>query len=383
MNERDAFRRILATLHEAALDPVRWAAASALIDKALGTHGSNLMFGAGDSEEDVRIHFLWTYRRGQRRRDLERLYLTKYYSIDERAPRMRHAPDSQLFHVPQLYTDEERRTSPAYNQLRTQGHSGNGVIVRLDGPGGSRILWEICEPVNGDDWSSGQLDAIRRFLPQLRHFVTVRQTVAGAGALGATLGELLENTGVGIIHLDARGRIVAANDRAQSVLRAGDTLCDKSGFLLANAKADDDTLQAVLARALPPIGTQGEGGSVIMKRKAPLPPLVLHVNPLSRQEAGFGGWPVAALALLAEPRHGAGIDPDLVAAIIGLTPMESRVSVMLAEGMSVREIAAAMERKEETIRSHVKNIFAKHGLKRQAQLVRLVLSLAGVSDLRR
>ena len=45
--------------------------------------------------------------------------------------------------------------------------------------------------------------------------------------------------------------------------------------------------------------------------------------------------------------------------------------------MSVGEIAVATGRKESTIRTHVKHMFAKHGLSRQAELVRLVRSLAG------
>ena len=67
----------------------------------------------------------------------------------------------------------------------------------------------------------------------------------------------------------------------------------------------------------------------------------------------------------------------------GLTGMESRVAVLLAEGMNVREVAAATGRGESTIRSHVKQMFAKHGLSRQAELVRLVLSLAGAPESRR
>ena len=63
--------------------------------------------------------------------------------------------------------------------------------------------------------------------------------------------------------------------------------------------------------------------------------------------------------------------------------MESRVAVLLAEGMNVREVAAATGRKESTIRSHVKHMFAKHGLSRQADLVRLVLSLASAPESRR
>ena len=76
------------------------------------------------------------------------------------------------------------------------------------------------------------------------------------------------------------------------------------------------------------------------------------------------------------------IDPDAVGAALGLTGMESRVAVLLAEGKSVREIAAAMGRKEGTIRSHVKHIFTKHGLSRQAELVRLVQSMADAPDSR-
>ena len=63
--------------------------------------------------------------------------------------------------------------------------------------------------------------------------------------------------------------------------------------------------------------------------------------------------------------------------------MESRVAVLLAEGMNVAEVAAATGRKESTIRWHVKRMFVKHHLSRQADLVRLVQSLGGVPQFRR
>ena len=63
--------------------------------------------------------------------------------------------------------------------------------------------------------------------------------------------------------------------------------------------------------------------------------------------------------------------------------MESRVAVLLAEGMNVAEVAAATGRKESTIRWHVKRMFVKHHLSRQSDLVRLVQSLGGVPRSRR
>ena len=170
---------------------------------------------------------------------------------------------------------------------------------------------------------------------------------------------------------------MATNDRARDLLRTGDGLLDRGGFLFASTTPDNDDLQRLLNRALPPFGALGAGGSMLVRRSGTLPPLALHINPVGSREADCRMWPVAALALVVDPSGKIGIDPDVAAASLGLTRMEGRVAVLLAGGMNVREIAAATRRGESTIRSHVKHIFAKQGLRRQADLVRLVRSLAG------
>ena len=383
MSEREAFERILDSLHEAALDRARWSSASALIDEALGTHGSSMVFGDGDCAEDIRIYFAWSFFRGRRLRKLQREYFEVYYPLDERVPRVRHLPDGQLFHITDLYTEQELKTSAAYNELLLRAHAQNSINVRLDGPNGSRIVWVVNDPVGGDGWSSAQLDSIRRLLPHIRQTVRIQQALGAAGALGATLKELLDTIGLGIVQLDARGRIVAANDRARDVLRTGRGLFDEGGFLYARTPEDDANLQGLLTRALPPFGAQGAGGSTLVRRSAALPPLVLHVNPVGRQETDSRIWPVAALVVVVDPASGTDIDARVAAAALGLTGMESRVAVLLARGMSVREIAAATGRNESTIRSHVKHMFTKHRLSRQADLVRLVQSLAGAPESRR
>ena len=377
MSEREAFDGILASLHEAALDRRHWSSATKLIDDALRTHGSSMVCGDGDSEEDIRIHFAWAFVGGQRDRQLEREYFRIYYPLDERAPRLRRLPDSRLFHMTDLYSDAELKTSRTYNEVLACNQAGNGINVRLDGPDGSRIVWVVNDPLDGDGWSSAQLDSIRRLLPPIRQTVRVQQALAGAGALGASLAKLLDTTGLGIVQLDRRARIVAANDPARDVLRTGEGLFDEGGFLHARGSEDDAELQRLLARALPRFGARGAGGSTMIGRAAPRPPLVVHVNPVGRQETDWRVWPVAALVLVTDPARRTRIDPAVAAAALGLTVMESRVAVLLAEGMNVPEVAAATGRKESTIRSHVKGMFVKHHLSRQADLVRLVQSLGG------
>ena len=219
MSEREAFDAILASLHETALDRVHWSSATALIDDALGTHGSAMVFGDGDSEKDIRIVFAWSFVRGQRDRALEREYLQTYYPRDERAPRLRRLPDSRLVHITDLYTDEELKTSAAYNELLPRARACNSINVRLDGPDGSRIVWVVNDPVDGNGWSSAQLNLIQRLLPHIRQCVRAQQALAGVGALGASMATVLDTTGLGIVQLDGHGRIVAANDRARDVMR--------------------------------------------------------------------------------------------------------------------------------------------------------------------
>ena len=378
MKDEATFERILASLYEAALDPARWPGFSAVVDEALGVHGGSLMFGDGESDEDVRIGFQWTCTRGERRPDLERLYFGTYYALDERVPRLRRAPDGRLFHNTEVFTEQELKTSPVHHVFSNQTNCGNAVNVRLDGPCGSRIVWMVHDPIDDDGWSSARLDLIRRLLPHIRQTVRVQVALGRAGTLGMTLERLLEATGLGVIQLDGRGRIVAANDRARSLLRTGDVLFDADGCLFACTPTTNAELQNLFARALPPFGTRGAGGTMIAKRRAGWPPLVLHVIPVGGADTDPGAWPVAALVLVPDATEATDLDVGAVAETLRFTRSESQVAVLLARGMTVRETAAATGRQESTVRSHVKHMFTKHGLNRQADLVRLVRSLAGV-----
>ena len=64
-----------------------------------------------------------------------------------------------------------------------------------------------------------------------------------------------------------------------------------------------------------------------------------------------------------------------MATTLELTPAETQVAVWLAEGKSVRDMADATGRTKAAIYWHLQQIYQKHSISRQADLVRLVLSL--------
>ena len=187
---------------------------------------------------------------------------------------------------------------------------------------------------------------------------------------------VLENAGCGIVQLDWRGRIVAVNGIARTLLARSDGLTDAEGYLLALAPRADATLQKLIARALPRSSAPPASGSMRVVRERMAPRLVVHVSPVSAPPDAMRPIEVAALVLVVDPAWRAPVDPALLASALGFTTTQSQIAAMLASGRSTRDIARATGRTEGTVRWHLKQIYARHGISRQAQVVELVLSLS-------
>ena len=371
MGQQDAFDRIVASLHEAALGDAHWRPASVLIDETCGTKGTHLCI----IDNESRMLFDQVYYRGDFPKEMREEYVRHYFPRDERIPRILRLPDCHVAHVPDLLTARERKTSPTYHEGLVRWLSQDGLNIRMDGPQGANIVWALADSTRPDGWSSAQLAMIERLLPHIRHFVRVRQALAGGDALNASLAALLDNANVGVIFLDGRGVIVEANNRARATLRRGDGLEDRGGYLRTRVAADDVRLGNLLARVLAERGGPGVGGSMSVQRSR-LSSLAVHVTPVPGRAGAFVIGGAAVLVLVVDPGAQPRLDVERVGAALGLTQAESRVAVALAEGASVRDIATTTGRQESSVRWLIKQIHAKLEIPRNADLVRIVLSAA-------
>ena len=374
MSDQDAFERILSAMYDAMLDDTRWPAASALIDEACGLKGNGLMVAEGP-QDDIRATCLGAYYRGQRCQDLEREYLENYHPADERVPRFRQLPEGRLVHVTDLYTAGELKTSPTYNEVLRRADLQDSLNVRFAGLDGSHIAWAPADPVDSDGWGASRLAMVAELLPHIRQFVRVRQALVCALARRRAAG-LLDNPRMGVIHLDRRGRIIDVNDRGRGILRRGDGLSDRRGELCVREPSDRGRLDRLLRDALPATGAPAVSGSMRLRRSPGLPSFTVHVKPLAVRQRDYGARHVAAQVLIVEPGRPQRVDPDRVARMLELTPAEGEVAVSLAEGRSVRDIAEATGRTRTAVSRQVKRICRKHAISRQADLVRLVRSVA-------
>ena len=382
MTGDDPFGRVLEALHAAAFDDAAWPAVAGLIDELCGSKGNILVTGDGTPADGIDVFFARFCHRGRLRPDWQREYFEVYHALDERIPRLRRLPDSRVAHAAALYTDAERKTSAAWNEALSRSETQDSLNVRLDGPGGSRITWVVADPVDGDGWPSARVEAVGRLLPHLRQFVRVRQALVDARALGASVLELLGNDRVGVIRLDRRGRVTAANDRARVLLNEPGGLYDRGSCLRATLPLEDSKLQRVLAGALPFLGGPGAADSMPVSRPAPLPRLAVHVSPIGGNGADLPRSRIGALVLVADPAVRPVLNPRRVARALGLTPAESRIAVLLARARSIDDIAAETGRSRTTVKWHMRHIYDKHGLKRQVELAQLVLSLADLPGMK-
>ena len=375
MSERTDFERLVEVVNEAMLDETKWPATSALIDQVCGVVGNGLFIVEG-SAPDLRVHSAGLFYRGHRREDLERTYLENYHPTDEGVPRFRQLPFRRVVRVVELYRPEERKTSPTYNEFLPQARWRNGVSVRLHGfQGCSHIAWVLGDPVAGSGWAHSRISMIGRLCSHIRQFVGVRQALESAGVLRMSLNGLLNETGLGVVQLDGRGRIATVNDRAARILKLGDGLADRDGSLQALQAEDNVRLEQLIANALPEVGVAAVSASVMIRRSTVSLPLIVHVKPMTVHDYDFAVPSPGALVLISEPGRQFARDPLLVGAALGLTPAESRLAVWLAEGKTVHDIARATERKESSVYWLLRQIYRKRGISRQADLVRLVLSV--------
>ena len=381
MTDQDLLHRVVERLHEAALGDVDWTAPASIVNRVVRTSANNIAVGYGPSRAEMEFRFARSCFGSQRRRDVEERYLTHFVHVDEAIPRILRLPDGQLTPTGELYTEREKKTSPVYNGSR---RIQNGLYVRLDGPDGSHIAWGIADSTApGTGWSATQTEMIRYLVPHVRQYATVRGVLEDARALGSSLAGLLDNGRCGVIQLDRRARIVAASDRARELLKQRGGLSDRDGFLAASSPRDNDILQRLLAGALAPFGVPPEADSVAIRRPAARTRLVLHITPVTGRAWDVRAQRVAVLVLVVDPESRPRIDARLVASALDLTPAEGRLAAMVAAGRTVRDIAAATERTEGTVRWHLKRIFRKQGISRQADLVRRVLSLEVLPAIRR
>jgi DNA-binding CsgD family transcriptional regulator len=181
----------------------------------------------------------------------------------------------------------------------------------------------------------------------------------------------------GVVFLGTAGAVLLMNSRAEEVLNRRDGLLLTHGKLGAAVYRESTHLQAIIVSAARTGSGKGlgAGGTISISRKEGRP-LSVTVAPLREFDPTLSKRPAAVL-FISDPDRNIAVPVDLLRRCYGLTPAEARLAMILVEGKSVKEAADICGVKHSTAKSQLKSIFVKTNVRRQGELIRLLLNTAG------
>lgn len=272
------------------------------------------------------------------------------------------------------------RTEFYCDYLRPQDcyHRLCGVPLRF---GEETIFLTIMRAPGQAEFDERDVADLQRLLPHLGRALHLRHHLLRRCAAQGPLHDLLDALPSAVWIVDRDGRLVTMNAAGEAQLRDGEGLLLVGGRLVVSGGADLGALRReIRSAALAPSAGGGAGGRVVLHRGPGQRPLMLQVTPLGARSDGRGQLAqherlVAIMAPGAESNAG-----DIVAELTDaydLTQAEARLCGQLLAGANLGEAAARLGVSRNTVRTQLRQIFAKTGTHRQAALMRLIGGVAG------
>lgn len=253
--------------------------------------------------------------------------------------------------------------------MRTPTHFSELVIARHERHG----------PITDREIEIGML-----LLPHLRRAVTISNVLDVRTVERARMAEALDGLHLGVVLTSRDGDILHANRAAEAMLRNGDAVQGTGGVLRAAAPAAAEELRKAIRLAARDEATMGQAGLAITltgssMTDAAAPPLFAHVLPMTGSELRTQLKPEAVAAVFIGPPAATTRDlapvemKDYLCRRFGLTAAEAGVALQVLGGGGREAVAARLGVSMTTVRTHLSHIFEKTGVRRQAELVRLLM----------
>lgn len=269
-----------------------------------------------------------------------------------------------------LVTPEEQAASGFYQEwLR---HLGIYHMVGAVFPGvGNKIgVLGIHRPREGGAYTQAERRKVALILPHLQRALNLRQRLAAMCQTHAATLQALDRLDTGVLIVDRYCLILQTSAMAETLLRDNREIGITAGRLFLAQPPLHEKLRAMVGAAIDTArGKATPLGSALSIPRAGRMPLAIEVTPLRPLASPVSQRP-AALIFIRDPQMP--IAETRLRELFGLTRTEATVATLLAQGKSLDEISTQISSGPTTVRSHLKQIFAKTGTHRQAEVVALV-----------
>ena len=263
------------------------------------------------------------------------------------------------------------------------GHDALCQTQRFEGPlsgQGRRLVLTLTRAARPLRQAQDLGPEIEMLLGHIDRAVTLSGQMTSFRVERAIGSKLLDRLAIGTVFLNAERQVVAMTGMAERMLASGAGLRLRAGSLTATCGTKDRLLQAEIRAAL--ANPAGKASSVLRVQHPDSDcTLGVVVEPVAEGDAAGD---IACAIII---RDGDGLcEPELAMLrdLFDLTPAEAMLTRALSLGQTLDEAAEDLNIRRNTARAHLRAIFSKCGIKRQTELMRLVLTsvaMQGRADL--
>jgi DNA-binding CsgD family transcriptional regulator len=213
------------------------------------------------------------------------------------------------------------------------------------------------------------VETYRVLLPHIARALEIRDRLQRAQLRSDALAETLDSLTFGVLVLDSGGRLLETNGVAQELLRNESSIDrGRDGTLRLRNPAGVE-LGRWIRTGVPPTGS---ADGLLHVPRPPRLPLSVLVTPLpARSTAWMAGDP-RWLLLIFDPERRVRASAEFLARDLDISAREAEVAALLVAGLDIREVASHLCLSIHTVRSHIKSVFGKTGLRSQSDLIRRV-----------
>jgi DNA-binding CsgD family transcriptional regulator/PAS domain-containing protein len=331
-------------LYGAVAHPAAWPAAMEALADLLRSDHAMLWMGAGPvSSADVVAT----------RVDHEE-FMRRQAAFDARQPQFAEWLPLGPVTREALVPDRDYERDSHYNEVVRHVGGFHALFARARQPGAAFRL-AACRHRKQGNFDSGDLARLERLMPHLARVSSLHIRIGMAEAQETALVGLLDRLGTALVLVDHSGRPVFANKAAERIAGSGDIELRCDGLAAVSMEAAT------------------EGRSLCLGRATGRLPLLASVLPFAALDVALPGCRSPRVAIfMSEPERVDAIDRQAVSELFGLTPRETDVAVLLAQGLSLHRIAERLDLGRGTVGSHLKRAFDKTDTHSQAALAALV-----------
>lgn len=357
------YSRLVSAIHAAAITPDHWVNAMDAVRQAVGATTGATLVADGISR---------VLKGGSLSPDARQAYTDYYRQIDYVLDAVEHGPVGLIRGGEELIALNPH--SEFDNDWMRPHHMDDGIFVRLtDGPLPTCFL--VASPRRDESFPTAErVELVNALVPHLQQALRTENHLADLQREADDVAGAVDGIRHAVLVVGPNSTVFHLNSAAETMIFGADGLTVRAGRLRAGPVAVNSELHRCVAAALGLVeGGARSGNSILCPRISGRRPYVVHIAPFTSHESGCDA--PRALILVIDPESRIDPPPAMLRRLFGLTNAEADIACRVARGQGLAPISDELSLSAATVKTHLQHIFDKTDTHRQAELVRLLISL--------